>query len=360
MHQFAFVICSLAALLPSFRLSAQGDSSLSISAGMEVYYSYDFGEPVSQRKPDFVYSYHRHNEFNLNMGFIRAGWNDDRLRASLAFMSGTYAEANLAQEPALFRMLMEAMAGIRVSKNHQLWLDAGVMPSHIGFESAFGPDSPTLTRSLMADNSPYYESGLKFSYSSRNQHLSIALLALNGWQRMRRQPGSNMPAFGHQVQWTPGKKWKINSSSFAGSDSPDSLRKMRYFHNFFLQFSLTKQWMFLAAFDIGVQQKFKSSSDFYSWLAPALIIRFAPDSSSSLALRLEYFEDPGSVIITVPEGEGPFRCGGISLNYDHRLHKHCLFRSEVRWLQGDGDYFGTKNERINRQWTATTSICFNL
>jgi hypothetical protein len=360
MRACLLLLCLLQVFVLTNKLWAQGDSSLSIKAGLEVYYSYDFGQPAAQRKPEFVYSYHRNNEFNLNLGFIRAGWNDDRLRAGLALMSGTYAEANLAQEPALFRMLMEANVGIRLSKKHQLWLDAGVMPSHIGYESAFGPDNPTLTRSIMADNSPYYESGLKFSYTTREQNLTLAVLALNGWQRIRRQPGNNTPAFGHQLQWIPGKKWKLNSSSFMGSDSPDSLRKMRYFHNFFMQYSPSEKWMILGVFDIGAQQKAKGSSDYHSWLTPALIVRFAPDSTSCLALRVEYFEDPGSVIIAVPEGEAPFRCGGISLNYDRRLHKRCLFRSEVRWLQGDGDYFGRKKAFINRQWTVTTSLCFTL
>jgi hypothetical protein len=43
------------------------------------------------------------------------------------------------------------------------------MPSHIGFESAIGKDCATLTRSILADNSPYYEAGVKIDITSKTK-----------------------------------------------------------------------------------------------------------------------------------------------------------------------------------------------
>jgi hypothetical protein len=45
-----------------------------------------------------------------------------------------------------------------------LWLDAGIFGSHMGFESALSIDNPTLTKSFVAENSPYYWSGAKLTY----------------------------------------------------------------------------------------------------------------------------------------------------------------------------------------------------
>jgi hypothetical protein len=49
--------------------------------------------------------------------------------------------------------IYEANVGISLNKKNNLWVDAGVMPSHIGFESAISMDNWYLTRSLLAENS---------------------------------------------------------------------------------------------------------------------------------------------------------------------------------------------------------------
>ncbi len=74
--------------------------------------------------------------------------------------------ANYAAEPGILGNFYEGNVGIKLSENNNLWLDVGVFPSHIGFESAVGKDNWALTRSLNAENTPYFESGAKVSYTS--------------------------------------------------------------------------------------------------------------------------------------------------------------------------------------------------
>ena len=88
-------------------------------------------------------------------------YNTDQVRANLAVMTGTYANANLAAEPGVLRGIFEANAGAKISKKKNVWVDAGIFASHIGFESAIGKDCWNLTRGILADNSPYYELLLK-------------------------------------------------------------------------------------------------------------------------------------------------------------------------------------------------------
>lgn len=59
------------------------------------------------------------------------------------------------------------------------WLDAGIYPSHIGLESAVGKDNRTLTRSLAAENSPYYESGARITYVTPNNAWTLCAHVLN-------------------------------------------------------------------------------------------------------------------------------------------------------------------------------------
>ena len=114
-------------------------------------------------------------------------------------MTGTYANSNLAAEPGVLKNIFEANAGVKISKKKKLWIDAGIFESHIGFESAIGKNCWNLTRSISADNSPYYESGIKLSYTSDNEKWFLSGLILNGWQRIQRVNGNNTPAFGHQL-----------------------------------------------------------------------------------------------------------------------------------------------------------------
>lgn len=82
-------------------------------------------------------------------------------------------------------------------------------------------------------------------------------MILNGWQRIQRVYGNNTPAFGHQLTFKANSKLTLNSSSFIGSDTSDSIRQMRYFHNFYSQYQLNEKLGLIGGFDIGAQQKVK-------------------------------------------------------------------------------------------------------
>lgn len=52
-----------------------------------------------------------------------------------------YAEdANYVAELGVLKNIYEANVGIKISKTHNLWLDAGIMSFHIGSESAISKD----------------------------------------------------------------------------------------------------------------------------------------------------------------------------------------------------------------------------
>ena len=202
------------------------------SGYLETYYSYDFGNPDNHLRPGFVYSYNKHNEVNLNLGFAKVNYAKDNIRGNFALMAGTYAEYNLAAEQDLMKNIFEANVGVKISSKYNLWVDAGIMPSHIGFESAIGKDCMNLTRSILADNSPYYEAGVKIGYTSSSEKWYLAAMYLNGWQRTQKVDGNQTPAFGTQVTYKPSGKITLNWSTYFGNEQPDINRKWRYFNNF--------------------------------------------------------------------------------------------------------------------------------
>lgn len=337
---------------------ADTESSIAISGYLETYHVHDFQQDSSVR-PDFIYSHNVANKPSINLAMIKAAFNTTRVRANLAVGSGTYMRANYALEPDNLQKIFEANFGYRLSEQHAIWLDVGVMPSHIGFESAIGADNWTLTRSIMADNSPYFETGAKLSYTSADGKWYGAALLLNGWQRMQRPEGNTTPAFGHQLTYKPNSRVTLNSSSFIGNDQSDRERKMRYFHNFYGQYALTDQLSLLTGFDIGAEQKTHNSGDYSIWFTPVLIAQYRFSERVNAAFRAEYYQDKDGVIISSGTPNG-FRTSSYSANVDYRLSNQVMLRAELRQYRGRDDYFLNDDQPSRDSLVGTTALILSF
>jgi len=333
--------------------------ALKISGYAEAYYAYDFGQPESNTRPGFIYSHNRHNEVALNLGFIKAAYDNGTVRGNLALMAGSYANANLAAEESTLKNVYEANVGVKLSKTSNLWIDAGIFASHIGFESAIGKDCWTLTRSILADNSPYYESGAKLSYTSPSGKWFVSGLVLNGWQRIQRVEGNKTLAFGHQLTYKPNAKVTLNSSSFVGNDKPDADKRMRYFHNLYGTFQLTDKFGLTAGFDIGAEQKNKDSESYSNWYSPVLIARYAISDRFAIAARGEYYADKDGVIIATGTENG-FQTFGYSLNFDYNIYSNVVWRVEARTFNSKDDIFLSNNDPSQNNTFFATALAISF
>lgn len=327
MNKYLFVL-SLLVSTASFGQEDEADSGLTVSGYAEVYYIYDFNKPADNTRPGFIYSHNRHNEVALNLGMLKASYSAARVRGNLALMAGTYANANLGAEPGVLKNIYEANVGVKLSAKKELWVDAGIFPSHIGFESAIGKDCATLTRSLMAENSPYYEAGAKLSYTSDNSKWFLSALVLNGWQRMQRVDGNSLLSFGTQITFMPGDRWTINSSTFIGADTPDAERRMRYFHDLYVIAKPSDKLAITAGLDIGGEEKSVDDSDLNTWWTAVAIVQVAVSEKWKVAARGEYYDDAQNVIVASPVSG--FKTSGVSVNADHQFTDHLVWRVEVR------------------------------
>jgi len=341
-----------------FYVKAQTDSTqlpLKIKGYLESYYCYDFGKPPNHNRPAFLYSFNRHNEVNINLGFIKASYEKNNIRANLGLMTGTYPNANLSSEPGVLKNTYEGNVGVKLSKNKNIWVDVGLFPSHIGFESAIGKDCWNLTRSILAENSPYYESGVKLSSASNNGKWFISGLLLNGWQRIQRVNANNTPAFGHQLTFKPNAKVTLNSSSFVGNDKPDSVMQMRYFHNFYGQFQIQKKLGVIIGFDIGREQKTKNKSEYNSWYSPVFIVKYSLTMKLRIAMRGEYYSDENQVIIATGTHNG-FQTYGYSVNIDYSIAENIMWRVEGRGFTSKDPIFNENNSVTRQNNFVTTSL----
>ena len=306
-------------------------SPFKISGYAEAYGSTAFSDSFNNRKPSLFVSHNRNDEPAVNLAFLKTSYDTEYIKANFALAVGTYMRANYANEPGFLRNLYEGNVAVKLSKENDLWFETGVFSSHLGFESATGKDNWTLTRSLTGENSPYFESGAKISHTSKDGKWFVSALILSGWQRIRPIKGNTLPSFGTQVTYSPSSKITLNSSTFIGTDTPDSMRLMRYFHDFYGIFKLNDKLAATIGFDIGIEQKNKGSSAFNTWFNSTAILRYTPTANTAIAVRGEYYDDRDSVLLPtiLPNG---YRTWAFSANFDWRITKNILWRVEARSL----------------------------
>lgn len=346
------------AILATCHAFAQEAQPLKISGYLETYYSYDFNKPTNNLRPAFIYSHNRNNEVNVNLAFIKASYQAQRVRGNLALALGTYMSANYAAEPDVMKNAFEANAGVKLSKTANLWIDAGIFASHIGFESAISKDCWVLTRNISSENTPYFETGAKLTYTTNNQKLSATLLYLNGWQRIKRLDGNSKPAGGLQLSFKPSDNITLNYSNYLGYEGEDALRTRRFYQNFYGVLQLSDSFGLTAGLDYGTQQIVKGSSETKQILSPVFIARYAFATQWALAGRYEFYKDSKAMMVATENPNG-FKVNGYSLNIDYNPFKQALLRLEGKIYQGD-DQFVRRERMVDYNASITTSLAISF
>ena len=331
-------------MLVSTKTEAQIDSindfKLALNGYIETYYLYDFDNPGNHDRPNFYVSHDRHNELNLNIGMLRFAAENKKVKTALALMTGSYVNANLAYEPGVLKNIYEANVSVKLNSKKDLWLQAGIFNSHIGFESAIGADCYTLSRSIAADNSPYYESGLRLNYKSKNTNWDLSFFVLNGWQRIQRLDNNTMPSFGTQITYSA-KNTTFNSSNYFGNEGTDKLPTWRYFHNFYMVSNLGASSKLIVGLDVGLQQ-YPIKSNIIYWWSPQVVYRYQMSKKFAIAGRIENYFDKDAVI-TLPIKNAQLNVIGMAVNLDYKIINNVLFRIEFKQLNNSDQIFEKNN-----------------
>lgn len=309
-------------------------SNFSISGFLDVYYGYDFNDQESGSRYPFIYNHNRRNQIGINLALITASYESERIRANLGLQQGTYAQDNYSAEPKALRWIHEANVGYALNSEKTVWVDAGVLPSHIGFESAISIENLTLSRSIIAENSPYFETGASLSWQ-KNERWYFALLYLNGWQRIQGIPGRNTPSFGTQATFSPMESLTLNWSTFVGTDQGTEAGTSLYFSNIYVDWDLGNHWQMIAGLDAG-----KRTIDLEAarnWWGTSVIFQRQFNTKFASAIRYEYYHDPFQAIAASNVDEG-IQTSGLSLNSDLKIGEMLTFRIEGRWLQAPSGF----------------------
>ncbi len=328
----------------NFALFGQDTSRLIFSGYLEAYYSYDFNRPDDHLRPDFLFNFNRHNEFSFNLAVLQASYQSDRIRGTLALMGGTYAQYNLANEPTWAQFINEASIGVKL--HEKLWIDVGIMPSHIGFESWYGMDCWHLSRSLLAENSPYFLTGAKLTYE-RSDKLTYTMWASNGWQNVQREEYVQGLGLGFGANYRPFEGLEFNYSNYFGNEARQPATNYRFFNNFYLQY-VWETWGITFGSDFGIQETY--FSDVVSWYGLTTSLKKEVFENFTLAGRAEYYADPKAVILT-----NGLKVSGLSANIDYNVATNALLRLEARQFFSPEPIFSLPGARFSRGNSAVTT-----
>lgn len=359
MKKALLVLIPLKLSAPGTAASAPWDAPLPVRFGgfVDVYYAYDARRPPARDRA-FTTQPARHDEFNVNLAFVDATVDGERVRGRLALQAGNSVQANYAGEPRvgtvsgsdLARHIQEAVVGYKVAD--ELWIDGGIFFSHIGLESWISRDNWTCGRSLMGDFSPYYQSGVKASYRI-DEAWSGQLHVLNGWQNI--SENNDNKALGGQLSWTGPSGWTATYNNFWGQEVGN---QGRFFNDLIVKTPPFGRLQLAASADYGIQLK-PGGGDFSRWYAAALIGRWKFDERVAVAARVERYVDQDQVIVNTG-GQGAFRTTGASVNLDKLLHKQLLWRLEARHFWSENPVYPTRGGYAERDGVVSTSLALTF
>lgn len=347
-----YVLLGVAGTMVPLAVQAQStpaDTSVKITWGAFVdgYFAWDFQRPANFERSFaggalFTTQPARHNEFNVNLAFVEAKLDGQRVRGRIALQAGTSVQSNYSGEPAngqvsgpsLARHIQEAVVGARVGDN--VWVDGGIFYSHMGMEGWVSRDNPTYTRSLVADYSPYYQSGVKLTWAATSK-LTAQVDVVNGWQNI--SENNRGKGVGLRLDYSP----VANSTlSYYNLFTQEAGTRLRTFNGVGAKVAKGRATV-LAQFDLGMQDASDGNDGTATWYGFTAIVRGQMTATLGVSARVERFDDQNQVIIGTGSVDvtpnAAFRGNGASIGLDWSPLPRLLWRSELRGFMNDRPIF---------------------
>lgn len=162
------ILISLLLVATSARVNAQ---TIAIHGWLDGYYAWNDQHP--EPRLNFFSgtgtSAHRADQLALNIAALEIVRDPKPLGFHVILVAGDSADVVHGGEPHPhrhpIRNLYQASVTYNAPIGRGLALEAGVYPSHIGFEGFFSKDNWNYTRSWLGELSPYYQTGVKATYA---------------------------------------------------------------------------------------------------------------------------------------------------------------------------------------------------
>lgn len=348
------IILAATALLTLQILTAQPSvaQDLQTFGGMTVAYSRSSNNLPKGERP-YTLQPSVNGELGLMQADVGFQYRSRGLQATLALQQGWFADANYTGKDFDHRYLQQAWIQYDVTKD--VTLRAGVMPSHIGYESINERENLIVSRLFCSDATPYYETGGSIQWKASDM-LTIEGLVLNGWQRII--ASNDDLAWGSRIVWKPDSTFTVNWSTFSGNTSERSqAASMRTYNNVWMEWLPFDNLTLVGIADFGHQRITDDSTASVWCVAAVAAYRLHP--RWRVAVRAEHFADPQSVIVRAVDGSG-FVATSLSANVDWMATASTRVRAEIRRMGSPQSIFlvsdGLTSSEVYATISASTSF----
>jgi hypothetical protein len=203
-----------------------------------------------------------------------------------------------------------------------LWIDGGIFYSHMGMESWASKDNPIYTRSLTAEYSPYYSSGVRATWAASSK-LTARLDVVNGWQNISETNSDK--GVGLRLDYASSSSLTLTYYNFFNGEVGG---RLRVFNGVGTKWTPSARTTLAGQFDLGSLGAAEGGES-SSWYGFTLIGRQALNDRVALVGRVERFDDEDQVNIATGLSE-PFQGNGASIGFDVTPNAKYLWRTELR------------------------------
>jgi len=313
--------------------------NIQLHGAVDVYADANFNGPTDHSNwfPGVGTSAKRANEASVNLASIELVKDPEPVGFHLWLGAGTGANVVHSGEfvgpaagPDVWQYVQQASVSAKVPVGRGLIIEGGIYPSHIGAEGLATQANWTYTRGWMGELSPYYQTGIKFSYAF-DDSWSVQLHLLNGWQRIG--DNNNGKAIGTQVAWKAGPS-TLTFNTFFGPELDNDNGSWRFFGDIVWLLALSDSTQLLVSADAGLQQR--PNVDAATWHAAQASVRHQFSPKWAGTIRGEYYRDTDGFITGVAQtlAEG-------TLTIEYRPWDLLILKLEGRYDHSTASVFNT-------------------
>ena len=264
---------------------------------------------------------HRADQPALNVAAIEARLDPKPLGFHVIAGAGDALDVVHAAEPHPKRRPLRNVYQASLSaKARGVVLEAGIYPSHIGFEGFFTKDNWNYTRGWLGEFSPYYQAGVKASYAW-TERWSAQVHVLRGWQNI----GAHVPAaIGTQIAFN-GARTSASINTFG-----DPHRK---FVDLVATYKLTPRFSVGATADRGHDRP-------ENWTGVGAYARYALNDRIAFAGRAEDYRDPHGMMSGTPQ-----TLQSATLTFEYDPAKHVTVKVEGRLDRSTAPVFADRRKQ---------------
>jgi hypothetical protein len=321
--------------------------STQISGLLDVYYGYNFNQPVDQ-SVQLRGLETKSNSFQLNLvklTFNKAAAEKNTVGYRFDLMAGPAADSYSAFEPVagqqnIMKHLQQAYISYNAPIGKGLTLDFGKYATFVGAEVLETIDNWHYQQSLLfAYAQPYYHTGLRATYNF-SEKVGFGAYVVNGWNSSF--DNNTGKSVGLSATLTPNAKFQLIQNWLGGPEHSGTNEGWRNLWDTVANVTLTPQVGFKLNYDYGYDTNLPPLTGRSVWQGIASSAKFSSKSQRhSFAPRFEYFKDRDGFATGTAQSIKEF-----TLTYDLRLRPNFSTKFEYRGDYSNIPYFKKNTDEL--------------